>query len=182
MTVAHVYPSTLRSDSLHRGWQPQHMSDRPQPPPPDTREAELAQLAAQEKLGHDGKRQRVRARRTVDPFGGLEKWKIVESSPCPRPVVAVAEHETLLAVPHCTNFNRRPAVHALKSELPDRRDLSRWRQFSFVRLGLTCPRVAQLLPPHAYNNASTSYCSRYAHTSTNKIRCPVNIVKVGQSG
>lgn len=37
----------------------------------------------------------------------------------------------------------------------------------------------QLLPPEAYGNASTSYCSRYAHTSTNKIRCPVNIVKVG---
>lgn len=36
----------------------------------------------------------------------------------------------------------------------------------------------QLLPPHAYTNRSTSYCTRYAHTSTNKIRCPVNIVKV----
>lgn len=58
-------------------WQPSHMNDPPEPPPQDTREAELAALAAQEKLGHDGKRQRVRPRRTVDPFGGLERWKIV---------------------------------------------------------------------------------------------------------
>lgn len=57
-------------------WQPQRLNDAPAPPPPDTREEQLAQLAAQEKLGHDGKRQRVRARRTVDPFGGLERWKI----------------------------------------------------------------------------------------------------------
>lgn len=65
---AHFFPSA---------WQPQHMADPPEPPPVDTREADLAALAAQEKLGHDGKRQRVRPRRTVDPFGGLERWKIV---------------------------------------------------------------------------------------------------------
>lgn len=63
-------------------WQPQHMDDPPEPPPLDNREAELAALAAQEKLGHDGKRQRVRPRRTVDPFGGLERWKIVRSFLC----------------------------------------------------------------------------------------------------
>jgi len=60
-------------------WQPKHLRDDPAPPPPDTREDQLAALAAQEKLGHDGKRQRVRARRTVDPFGGLERWKIVSA-------------------------------------------------------------------------------------------------------
>jgi polyadenylation factor subunit 2 len=60
-------------------WQPSHLDDPPAPPPPDTREEQLQALAAQEKLGHDGKRQRVRARRTVDPFGGLERWKIVRS-------------------------------------------------------------------------------------------------------
>lgn len=38
--------------------------------------------------------------------------------------------------------------------------------------------TTQLLPPSAYTNSSTSFCARYAHTSTNKIRCPVNIVKV----
>lgn len=61
-------------------WQPTNIfNDVPEAPPQDTREAELAALAAQEKLGHDGKRQRVRPRRTVDPFGGLERWKIVSS-------------------------------------------------------------------------------------------------------
>ena len=78
-----VYPrgvvANVESQS-ESSWQPSHMLDPPQPPPHDTREQELAQLAAQEKLGHDGKRQRVRARRTVDPFGGLERWKIVSSS------------------------------------------------------------------------------------------------------
>lgn len=67
-------------DQLINSWQPEHMQDPPAPPPQDTREQELAALAAQEKLGHDGKRQRVRARRTVDPFGGLERWKIVSTA------------------------------------------------------------------------------------------------------
>lgn len=58
-------------------WQPAHLADTPVPPPADTREEQLALLAAQEKLGHDGKRQRIRARRTVDPYGGIERWKIV---------------------------------------------------------------------------------------------------------
>ncbi|GAA6022813.1 hypothetical protein JCM11491_006417 [Sporobolomyces phaffii] len=113
-------------------WQPQHLNDPPAPPPPDTREEQLAALAAQEKLGHDGKRQRVRARRTVDPFGGLERWKIFKS----------------------TRANMRDEL--------------------FVR---NQPGyLIDLLPPHAYSNFSTSFCNRYAHTSTNKIRCPVNIV------
>jgi len=62
---------------LPSAWLPSHLDEPPQPPPADTREEQLAQLAAQEKLGHDGKRQRVRARRTVDPYGGIERWKIV---------------------------------------------------------------------------------------------------------
>lgn len=61
-------------------WQPSTLDEPPAPPPPDTREEQLAQLAAQEKLGHDGKRQRVRARRTVDPYGGIERWKIVSAA------------------------------------------------------------------------------------------------------
>lgn len=77
-------------------WQPDHvLHDVPVAPPQDTREAELAALAAQEKLGHDGKRQRVRPRRTVDPFGGLERWKVV-SGPwraCPVLTVLVPHHQ-----------------------------------------------------------------------------------------
>lgn len=79
--VQDLFPSTLHA-RLNRpeAWKATHMDDPPVAPPQDTREAELAALAAQEKLGHDGKRQRVRARRTVDPFGGLEKWKIVSEA------------------------------------------------------------------------------------------------------
>ncbi|GAA5932898.1 WD40 repeat domain-containing protein [Sporobolomyces koalae] len=113
-------------------WQPQHLADPPAPPPADTREDQLAALAAQEKLGHDGKRQRVRARRTVDPFGGLERWKIFKS------VRASIRDELFI--------RNQPGY------------------------------LIDLLPPHAYTNFSTSFCTRYAHTSTNKIRCPVNIV------
>jgi hypothetical protein len=74
--IQNLLPADARLDEPSL-WQPVHLDDPPEPPPIDTREADLAALAAQEKLGHDGKRQRVRARRTVDPFGGLERWKIV---------------------------------------------------------------------------------------------------------
>ncbi|KAF8481418.1 WD40-repeat-containing domain protein [Gautieria morchelliformis] len=37
--------------------------------------------------------------------------------------------------------------------------------------------IIDLLPPKAYpTNASTSLCTKFVHTSTNKIRCPVNVV------
>ncbi|PIL33001.1 transporter [Ganoderma sinense ZZ0214-1] len=39
------------------------------------------------------------------------------------------------------------------------------------------PWIIDLLPPKAYpNNPSTSLCTKFVHTSTNKIRCPVNCV------
>ncbi|KAF8968246.1 WD40-repeat-containing domain protein [Flammula alnicola] len=39
------------------------------------------------------------------------------------------------------------------------------------------PFIIDLLPPKAYpENPSTSLCTKFVHTSTNKIRCPVNVV------
>ncbi|KAJ7611655.1 WD40-repeat-containing domain protein [Roridomyces roridus] len=39
------------------------------------------------------------------------------------------------------------------------------------------PYIIDLLPPKAYpENASTSLCTKFVHTSTNKVRCPVNVV------
>ncbi|KIJ63326.1 hypothetical protein HYDPIDRAFT_113306 [Hydnomerulius pinastri MD-312] len=39
------------------------------------------------------------------------------------------------------------------------------------------PYIVDLLPPVAYpSNSSTSLCTKFIHTSTNKIRCPVNVV------
>ncbi|KAH0584521.1 hypothetical protein H2248_010055 [Termitomyces sp. 'cryptogamus'] len=39
------------------------------------------------------------------------------------------------------------------------------------------PYIIDLLPPKAYpDNSSTSLCTKFVHTSTNKIRCPVNVV------
>ncbi|KAJ6606308.1 WD40-repeat-containing domain protein, partial [Mycena vulgaris] len=39
------------------------------------------------------------------------------------------------------------------------------------------PYVIDLLPPKAYpDNSSTSLCTKFVHTSTNKVRCPVNAV------
>ncbi|KAF9234497.1 WD40-repeat-containing domain protein [Melanogaster broomeanus] len=39
------------------------------------------------------------------------------------------------------------------------------------------PYIVDLLPPIAYpSNSSTSLCTKFIHTSTNKIRCPVNVV------
>ncbi|KAG6833215.1 hypothetical protein H0H87_010278 [Tephrocybe sp. NHM501043] len=41
----------------------------------------------------------------------------------------------------------------------------------------TPPYIIDLLPPKAYpENSSTSLCTKFVHTSTNKIRCPVNVV------
>ncbi|BGP45796.1 pre-mRNA cleavage and polyadenylation factor (CPF) complex subunit [Rhodotorula kratochvilovae] len=128
-----VLPSTAPSlPAALSSWLPASLDQEPQPPPADTREEQLAQLAAQEKLGHDGKRQRVRARRTVDPYGGIERWKIYKS-----------------------------VRSSINEEL-------------FIRNQPSC--LIDLLPPQAYQNFSTSFCSRYAHTSTNKLRCPVNVV------
>ncbi|KAF8638812.1 hypothetical protein AX17_001870 [Amanita inopinata Kibby_2008] len=39
------------------------------------------------------------------------------------------------------------------------------------------PFIIDLLPPKAYpDNCSTSLCTKFVHTSTNKVRCPVNVV------
>ncbi|KAK2460662.1 hypothetical protein APHAL10511_007132 [Amanita phalloides] len=39
------------------------------------------------------------------------------------------------------------------------------------------PSIIDLFPPKAYpDNCSTSLCTKFVHTSTNKIRCPVNVV------
>ncbi|KAK7035879.1 WD40-repeat-containing domain protein [Favolaschia claudopus] len=39
------------------------------------------------------------------------------------------------------------------------------------------PYIIDLLPPKAYSdNSSTSLCTKFVHTSTNKVRCPVNVV------
>ncbi|KAM0792152.1 hypothetical protein ACM66B_004850 [Microbotryomycetes sp. NB124-2] len=131
--LCNLLPAGAQAAAARGAWQPQHMYDPPEPPPPDTREAELAALAAQEKLGHDGKRQRVRARKTVDLYGGYERYKMF-----------------------------RTTRTSAKDEL-------------FMRSNPAY--VINLLPPHAYTNQATSICTRYAHTSTNKIRCPVNIVR-----
>ncbi|KAK7040788.1 pre-mRNA cleavage and polyadenylation factor (CPF) complex subunit [Paramarasmius palmivorus] len=49
---------------------------------------------------------------------------------------------------------------------------------SFVPYIRPCPpAIIDLLPPKAYpDNPSTSLCTKFVHTSTNKIRCPVNVV------
>jgi hypothetical protein len=48
------------------------------------------------------------------------------------------------------------------------------------RLRPAPPYIIDLLPPVAYpNNASTSLCTKFVHTSTNKVRGPVNCVTVG---
>ncbi|KAJ6546857.1 WD40-repeat-containing domain protein [Mycena capillaripes] len=39
------------------------------------------------------------------------------------------------------------------------------------------PYIIDLMPPKAYpDNSSTSLCTKFVHTSTNKVRCPVNVV------
>jgi len=64
--------------------------------------------------------------------------------------------------------------------------MSRW---TLMRSLKTCPdehyfirpcidHLIEFLPPQAYStNPSTSILTKYVHTSTNKIRCPINIVR-----
>lgn len=64
--------------------------------------------------------------------------------------------------------------------------MSRW---ALMRSLKTCPdehyfirpcvdHLIEFLPPQAYStNPSTSILTKYVHTSTNKIRCPINIVR-----
>ncbi|GAA5992395.1 hypothetical protein JCM11641_002729, partial [Rhodosporidiobolus odoratus] len=174
LTPSHPVASTSRSL-----WQPSTLDEPPLPPPPDTREEQLAQLAAQEKLGHDGKRQRVRARRTIDPFGALERQRIYK---------AIRTHSLgrtgdldvpfIRGQPSCTidasllfsltNLSSAWGARASGKAVGETGRASQAYQRS------RC--VSQILPPSAYTNPSTSFCARYAHTSTNKLRCPVNIV------
>lgn len=43
------------------------------------------------------------------------------------------------------------------------------------------PYIIDLLPPAAYpDNPSTSLCTKFVHTSTNKVRGPVNCVTVSR--
>ncbi|MBW0465360.1 hypothetical protein O181_005075 [Austropuccinia psidii MF-1] len=64
--------------------------------------------------------------------------------------------------------------------------MTRWTLMRSLR---TCPdehyfirpcidHLIELLPPQAYStNLSTSILTKYVHTSTNKIRCPINVVR-----
>ncbi|KIL68516.1 hypothetical protein M378DRAFT_158317 [Amanita muscaria Koide BX008] len=63
--------------------------------------------------------------------------------------------------------------------------MGRWILMRKLRLNSTYapqirpspPFIIDLLPSKAYpDNSSTSLCTKFVHTSTNKIRCPVNVV------
>ncbi|TBU26067.1 WD40 repeat-like protein [Dichomitus squalens] len=63
--------------------------------------------------------------------------------------------------------------------------MGRWALLRKMRMNSTYvphlrpapPYIIDLLPPKAYpDNPSTSLCTKFVHTSTNKIRCPVNCV------
>ena len=59
-------------------WSPSHVLDPPRPPSPSEQSEDLKVQQVLIANGEQrGPRQRTRPRRTVDYFGGLERWKVV---------------------------------------------------------------------------------------------------------
>ena len=158
-------------------WEPQLHRQPPQPPVVDDQRIHDLELAVQRQL-LDGKAlKKTRPRRTVDYAGGMGRWALV----CPCLILYLEFSLTRLFVAcsfascnlaHDTCHISAQALHTLSTYVQPAHEYT-W----------TCsPNVSplwQLLPPKAYpDNASTSLCTKFIHTSTNKIRCPVNAVTV----
>ncbi|KAA1477710.1 WD40 repeat-like protein [Dentipellis sp. KUC8613] len=117
----------------------------------------------------------------------FQEWKPKRylEPPRPPPSDEGRQHELEMAVARQLLDGK-----ALKKTRPRRTvdyggGMGRWAQMRKLRPNPTyCPYlrpsppyIIDLLPPKAYpDNASTSLCTKFVHTSTNKIRCPVNVV------
>lgn len=126
---------------------------------------------------------KVRPRRTVDYNGSLARWRVV----C-----------DLIMLKHYARFKNlgttatknasQPFLHSLletHSNLCYRREcrLSQALLHTILSSSLSLKFnflvEIQLLPAKAYmNNLSTSIATKFVHTSTNKIKFPVNVVAV----
>ena len=162
-------------------WTPKSYLNAPQAPPMDDAKSHDLEMAAARQM-MDGKAlKKTRPRRTVDYAGGMGRWNLVSTEfmclyfsmalitsisrpvaqdPTEPEICPIFEAESTL-YSRCTVYSSN-AIRQLETS-------TEWA-------------VLQLLPPKAYpDTASTSLCTKFVHTSTNKIRCPVNVVVVRRS-
>ena len=123
----------------------------------------------------DGKPvKKVRPRRTVDYGGAMGRWILVSM-----PHIFGRVPAWLTACRAVAENAAKPDVCAsaqARAAMDNRCRGGLLGMYGVQRLNIS--RV-QLLPPKAYpNNPTTSLCTKFVHTSTNKIRCPVNCVVV----
>ncbi|KZT24057.1 WD40 repeat-like protein [Neolentinus lepideus HHB14362 ss-1] len=118
---------------------------------------------------------------------GADEWKPRRYLSAPQPPPA---EDARYVDPDMTAARHGAEGKALKKIRPRRTvdyggGMGRWALMRKLRPNSTyvpqprpaLPYVIDLLPPKAYpDNASTSLCTKFVHTSTNKIRCPVNVV------
>ena len=161
------------NNASHLEWTPKRYLSEPQPPPMDDMKLQELEMAAARQM-MDGKIvKKTRPRRTVDYNGGLGRWALV--SICPTNFFA------LLTIPRasCANCGQILRMYRTCGRLL--RISLMYESHCYVMLWTQLTIYAQLLPPIAYpDNSSTSLCTKFVHTSTNKIRCPVNVVTVSQ--
>ena len=158
------------------GWRPTRNLEVPNPPPPEDPRALEMDMARQLADGKPVKK--VHPRRTVDYAGAMGRWALVSASHIPGPMPAWLM-VCRLDAQNATKFDVRASTEARAAVDHRCRGGLLLGMYGIQRLNIS--RV-QLLPPKAYpNNPSTSLCTKFVHTSTNKIRCPVNCVVVSAS-
>lgn len=152
-----IAPSTWRAS--------QHYT--PLPPPPIDPE-----IDAPPKMGPDGRIiKKVRPRRTVDLWAGVGRWEMVSNVP---EIAAlywsdyfVVDKKGETSGVSCTCSKACCIVHCGRM------------YFLYSIIMGKIVTLPQMLPPKAYpDNAATSITTKFVHTSTNKVRCPVNCVAV----
>ena len=126
-----------------------------------------------------------RPRKTVDYFANYERWKMVSRSVsiCCLSLLVLSSCLSWVGVKLRTmrpTAEAVPAIHAKPYDLVNVR--SRGLLFFLESHIDWQTQRAKFLSPTCYpTNPSTSICGKYVHTSTNKIRCPVNVVSVRAS-
>ena len=181
MTATATLPVLLPQNSLshpqnftHLEWTPRRYLSAPQPPPMDDAKLQEQEMA-NARQAMDGKTvKKTRPRRTVDYNGGLGRWALVRSGLFTESSLREIYWQMRKLRPNPTYI---PYMRPSPPHIIDVKTSISLHGLFFLTFILP-----QLLPPKAYtDNPSTSLCTKFVHTSTNKIRCPVNVVTVRNS-
>lgn len=171
-------PILLPDEALYKGpepheWKSQKDTNTVQPPPPeDAKTLEMEAAAAKQLI--DGKMlKKTRPRRTVDYNSGLGRWDLVST-------ITFTIQQCMLTLRVVAQIEAKPiicTIHETGTTVRHRREYTQ----PLVDVLFTHESFSYS-PPKAYpTNSSTSLCTKWVHSSTNKIRYPVNCVTVRQT-